>query len=184
VNRESWIARTSDYGATWTPLLQLGGYNDYPWGIPYAIAAFDRDAIALAGGLSNNPPTSDPGVWWSNDAGATLHRLSASDIAGWPGGSGGVLCTEVKRLTDDAAILAWEVQNGQGPASCWAISMDRGHTYSVAVSQAANAAQYQIPTGKIVVTRDGAALMMLWQSDDYDTARLTIWRAPIICDPT
>jgi len=179
--RFAWMANTTDFGATWNVGASMGGNNTPPMETGLAICCFDKLNAAMAGNHSNSPPDDNVSAWWTDDAAMTMHLVSNSDVINWPGGSGNMLCTEVKRLTQDACFLAFENQNDGTPGSCWRISLDKGHTYEIEVTQPSHVQTYQIPCGKAVVTKDGALLMALWQSNDYSTAEISLWRAPIIC---
>lgn len=181
INRATYLARSTDYGATWSVLTGMGSVASPPMNVVRAITCFDPETLALAGQFGALPSASTPGVWWSDDGGATVTAVPAADIVNWPGGSSNVTSYEIKRLTRDACLLSFEVQNGQTPQECWAISLDQGHTYTIPVTQSGGSETYQIGMGKTVITSDGAALLGLWQSDDYNTAHVTLWRAPITC---
>lgn len=181
VNRTSNFARSDDFTSSWTVLSAPPGGTATPPNLATAITCFDPTHLAMCGVVFVTPAASTPGVWWSDDAGASLNRLSSSDIDDWPTGSGNEWCYEVKRLTRDACILAVSQENA-GPGSPWRISLDQGHTYPISVTPDGTSWQlYQIPFGKIVTTRDGGILALLWQSEDYSTVELSAFRIEIHC---
>jgi hypothetical protein len=181
VNRTSNFARSDNGGSTWTTLGALPGGTGHPPNQAQAICCFDKSNVAIAGSVGSSPASSSPGVWYSHDAGATITRLSAGDIANFPSGSFFTYAQEVKRLTTDAALLAIDQQNGSA-GSPWRISLDRGETYPIEVTPEGSSWQtYQIPTGKIVVAKNGRILAPLWQSQDYDSVELTVWAIDIHC---
>lgn len=180
-NRTSNFARTDNYGSTWTTLGAPPGGAGTPPNNAWAISCFDKSAFAMAGVVFPTPTSSSPGVWYSDDAGATLTRLSSGDIDNWPTGSFSTNCWEVKRLTRDACILAVDQQNGTA-GSPWRISLDRGVTYPITVTPAGTSWQtYQIPFGKIAVTKTGRILAPCCRSNDYNNFDLDIFAIDITC---
>jgi hypothetical protein len=181
VNRTSHFARSDDGGSTWTTLGTPPGGTGTPTNTSEAICCFTKEAIALGGQIGTNPVNSIPALWWSDDAGATLHLLSSSDVANWPSGSFSTRTDEIKRLTRDAAILAIDRQAGGG-GSPWRISLDQGHTYPIEVTLSAGSWEpFQSPTGKIVVTRTGRILAPLKQSPDGTDWTHSIFGIDVIC---
>lgn len=181
INRTSNFARSDDFASTWTTLGALPGGTGHPPNEATAITCFDANNIAIAGVAYHSGGSAAPGVWYSDDAGATLHQLAGSDIDDWPGSSGNDWCYEVKRLTREACILSLAQENA-GPGSPWRISLDKGHTYPISVTPSGTSWQtYQIPFGKIVTARDGGILALLWQSNDYGTVELSAFRIEIVC---
>jgi hypothetical protein len=179
--RVAKFARSEDYGLTWTVLSTMGSLASPPLPAAWAIAALDSQNIVMGGNNGAIPPDGAPGLWWSDDAGDTLHLVSPGDINDWPGGSGNNVVQEVKRLTNDACLVCFDNQNGGSPVSCWRISLDKGHTYEIVVDLPGPASAYQVPFGKVCVTHDGALLLPLWESDDYDEIHVNLYRAPITC---
>ena len=87
----------------------------------------------------------------------------------------------MKRITQDAAILSVDQQNGTA-GSPWRLSGDKGHTFPIVVTpEGSSWTTYQMPAGPMVITRKGAALAALWASSTYDTANLEIWRIQLSC---
>jgi len=180
-NRVSAFARTDDAAANWTPLSAPPGGTGTPPNHAIAIACFTDTDVALAGRIGASPISSQPGLWYSDDAGVNLTLLSSSDVADWPSGSFYTYAYELKRLTRDAALLGIDQQNGT-PGSPWRITLDKGHTYPITVTPSGSSWRtYQTPFGSSVVTRDGHILCTLWASDDYNTADLEIWRLSLSC---
>jgi len=181
VNRTSNFARSDNYGSTWTTLSAPPGGTSTPPNFGSAICCFDNTNLVLAGGIRTSPASSTPAVWWSDDAGASLNLVPAADIDDFPSGSFFTDSLEVKRLTRDACLLTIDQQNGSA-GSPWRISLDKGHTYPITVTQGGSGPRtYQIPLGKIITTRTGAILAALWASDDYETADLELWRITVDC---
>ena len=181
VNRTSNFARSDNGGSTWTTLGSPPGGDGTPPNVASAICCFSKTTLAMVGQLNLVPNESAPGVWWSDDAGASLNLLSASDIADWPSGDFVTRCDEIKRLTRDACILSLDQQNGT-PGSPWRISIDQGHTYPIAVTFPSGSWKtYQSPAGKIVVTRTGKILAPLNQSDDFSSWSLAIYGITLHC---
>lgn len=180
-NRTSNFARSTNYASTWSVLTPPGGGTGTPPNYANAIACLDKNNIVMAGRLTTSPTASTPGVWWSDDAGTTLHLVPGSDIASWPSGSFTTNCREVKRLTRDAVLLCID-RSATSSGSPWRISLDKGQTYPIVISQAApGAATYQLPIGKTVVTRDGHLLLPLYSSAANITANIQLWRAQVTC---
>jgi len=181
VNRTSNFARSDDGGAGWSVLSAPPGGTGTPPNVGTAICCFTKEAIALGGQIGTSPVSSQPGLWWSDDAGSTLNLLSSSDVANWPSGSFTTRTDEIKRLTRDSCILAIDRQGGGG-GSPWRISLDQGHTYPIDVTLAGGSwATYQSPTGKIVVTRSGRILAPLKQSNDGTDWTHSIFGIEINC---
>ena len=181
VNRTSNFARSDDGGAAWTTLGTPPGGTGTPTNVAVAICCFSKTDLAMGGQIGTSPTTSTPGVWWSDDAGASLHLLSASDIASWQSVSFTTRTHEIKRLTRDACIMAIDKSTGS-PGSPWRISLDQGHTYPIVVNLSTGSWQnYGAPTGKIVVTRTGRILAPLKQSNDATNFTHTIFGIDIQC---
>ena len=176
INRTSNFARTTDFGSTWTTLGTPPGGTGTPTNYANAITCFDPTHLAMCGTITYASFVGPPGVWWSDDAGSTLNLVSSSDIVNCPTSGTTVQGLEVKRLTKDACILAFDQQTGSA-GSPWRVSLDQGQTYPIEVTPSGSSWQvYQAPFGKMVVTLDGFILGWLWQSFDYTTADLSLWR--------
>ena len=179
INRTTNFARTDDFGATWTTLGAPPGGTGTPPNYANAITCFDPAHLAMCGQLSDPSFSAPPGVWFSDDSGVTLNLVSASSIVNCPTSGTLVQGLEVKRLTKDACLLAFDQQTGAA-GSPWRMSIDKGHTYPIEVTPSGSSWQtYQIPFGKLVVTLDGFILAWLWQSPDYSTADLSLWRITV-----
>jgi hypothetical protein len=181
INRTTNFARTDDFGTSWTTLGAPPGGSGTPPNFANAITCFDSHTLAMTGVLADPSRESPPGVWWSNDDGATLNLVSPGDIVNCPTTGTEVQGLEVKRLTRDACLLAFDQQTGTA-GSPWRISLDQGQTYPIEITPTGSTwSTYQIPYGKIVVTLDGHILGWLWQSEDYSTAELSLWRITVDC---
>lgn len=181
MNRESYLARSENYGATWGTPLRTRRSDGSNWVAGTAITAFDQQNILFAATNGLSPTSSVPGLWWSDDAGDSLTHVPAADVASWPSGSFYSTIREVKRLTRDSCIIAFDQQNGT-PGSPWRISLDKGQTFPIVVNLSGGSfPDYVIPFGKICTTRDGKILAMLCESSDYVDFEHCIYRIEIDC---
>lgn len=175
------FARSDDGGISWTVLTPPSGGAGSPPNFTIAICCFDKTHIVLAGAKGHSGGNAQPGIWWSDDAGVTLHILSSADVTNWPTTSGNVYSYEIKRLTRDACLLAFEQQTGSA-GSPWRISTDQGHTFPVEVTAGVGGFEtYQVPYGKAVMTRDGGILAPVWQSPDYNNATVALYKIALSC---
>lgn len=179
--RESYIGRSSNFGATWTVATQTFNTAGALFLSVEAIACIDNVNVLFGGHDQIIPTTSTPVLWWSDDACDNITPVSASDVTNWPSGSFTTSTREVKRLTRDAAFWAFEMQNGVSGCP-YRISLDKGHTWPIEPARSSGSwKNYTIPLGKTVVTRDGRILSMALESPDYSVGTITIYGTTLAC---
>jgi hypothetical protein len=123
------IKKTTDYGASWNPSSDVPVPADAVTPSILTMCAITPQIIIAGGRADSTLDANYLPLWRSTDAGDSWSHLNAADVTGFPTSGDPPEIREIRRLTEDAAMLTWGPTQNDGDIPI-AITLDKGVTWN------------------------------------------------------
>jgi len=173
--------KSTTYGATWTATATRPLPTSPEQFAAGSLQAITDTKIICAGTITGSSGPRQPGLYISDDSGATWTRFSSGDISGWPtSGSARPNCSNVQRITRDCCALGMGVPS---PLTMGSVILSNNGLADFTITGTgwpSDGANFLSAAGKIAVSHTGKILVVI-DANDFPHGWSQLYRGTVSC---